>query len=55
VILNASLVETSVKHAIEDIAQMIQELFPEQGLVRSMDHARGYVLGRKDNVSALHN
>jgi hypothetical protein len=55
VTLNAALADSAVKDAIEDIAQLIRETVPGQSEASCIDLAKGYVLSRKDSVSALHN
>jgi hypothetical protein len=55
VTLSAELTDNAVNHAIDDIARIILEHVPDKNEHSARDLAKGYVLGRKDNVSALHN
>jgi hypothetical protein len=53
--LTAELVGDDVKHAIEDVARLIIDMYPDRTPSECELLARGYVLGQKDNVSMLHN
>ncbi|VVN40018.1 hypothetical protein PS634_05354 [Pseudomonas fluorescens] len=55
VVLQSSLDVDSSEHAIDDIADIIKEILPDQDGIRGKDQALGYVYGHMDDVSALHN
>jgi hypothetical protein len=55
IVLNRSLSENAIPHAVEDVAALIREYLPDEDEDSLLKMARVYVVSHKDDVSSLHN